>query len=125
MPKQTPHPPITKRLAALWPRLAPVVEAVQPAPSANTAKQYRNATRRMAEGEQWPEEIGKPNRKSFNYYRAALVFCTVEDVRKDYAKITNEADPISLVEAEGLIYRLKKFLGILQRYPPQGGEGDC
>jgi hypothetical protein len=79
----------------------------------------------MAEGEQWPEEIGKLNRKSFNYYRAALVFCTVEDVRKDYAKITNEDDPISLVEAEGLIDRLKKFLGILQRYPPQGGEGDC
>jgi integrase len=101
-----------------------VVEAVEPAPSANTAKQYRNAMRRMAEGNQWPEEIGKLNRKSFNYYRAALVFCTGESIRKDHTRITDEGDTISLVEAEVLIDRIEHCLAVLRRYPPHGGEAD-
>jgi integrase len=129
MQEQTPHtallPPIAKRLGTLWPRLAQVIEAAQPAPSASTIKQYCNAMRRMAEGNQWPEEIGKLNRKSFNYYRAALLFCTVESIRKEHARITDEGDTISRVEAELQIDRIKNFLGILRRYPPNGGIGDC
>lgn len=129
MPEQAPRtpqlPPIAKRLATLWPSLAPVVEALEPAPSANTAGQYRSAMRRMMERRQWPEDIGQRNRKSFNFYRAALVFCTGESIRKVYTRITEDGSTIPLEEAAHVFDRLEQCLDILRRYPPHGAEADC
>ena len=129
MPEQTHRtallPVIAERLDALWPSLALVVEAIEPAPSAKTAKQYRNAMRRMKERKQWPEDIGRRNRKSFNLYRAALVSCARMSIREDYAKLTAEGAALPLEEAVHLIDRIAQCLDILRHYPPHGGGADC
>ncbi|MDE8347127.1 MAG: site-specific integrase [Acidocella sp.] len=79
----------------------------------------------MIESNQWPEEIGERNRKSFNVYRAALVFCAKETIRNRYARITDEGDIISRVDAAYLVKDIEHSLAILNRYPPHGGGTAC
>jgi integrase len=102
-----------------------MIEVVESSPSDGTIMQYQNAMRRMEESNQWPEEIGKDNRKSYNCYRAALVYCTKRDIRDDYDKIVDDGVPMSLDEAEHRINHIERCLAILERYPPHGGGAAC
>jgi integrase len=102
-----------------------MIEVAESAPSDGTIIQYQNAMRRMEESNQSPEDIGKDNRKSYNCYRAALVFCTKRDIRNAYAKIVDDGALIPLDEAEHRINHIERCLAILERYPPHGGGAAC
>jgi integrase len=70
-----------------------------------------------------PEQIGHKSRRSFNLYRAALVYRTIIGMRENYDRLVQHGNRLSTKAAHRLISRIENGMTILAYYPP--GERDA
>ena len=83
-----------------------------------TRIQYTEGGARMVKRMLLPEEIGSRSRGSYNFYRAAMIYCTIEKIRGLYAQLTNPAGTLSAKQAHRLITLIEGGLAVLRNYPP-------
>ncbi len=66
----------------------------------------------------WPEQIGRNSRRSYNAYRAALVWCTVLEIDTLYAEFCERVAEKSAEQAHEVLGRIEAQIAILETYPP-------
>jgi hypothetical protein len=65
-----------------------------------------------------PEQIGKNSRRSYNSYRAALVWCTILEVDRLSAELSDRVAGMSADQVHEMLDRIETEVDILHRYPP-------
>ena len=85
-------------------------------PSKETCAIYERASARMGRRKVFPEEIGERSRRSFHFYRAALVYMVLTKLESNCRLACSGHDDILTIRT--------KVIGLLRglnRYPPDGG----
>jgi len=91
--------------------------------SDSTYRQYKCAMERMDYHGLTPEEIGANVRKSFNLYRAALVYFTIRGLRPAFSLLIDYPPDFAVNEALQLAYRCESYVRVLREYPPGAKRG--
>ena len=86
-------------------------------PSPSTIVQYRSANKRMQKLNCAPLGIAKTKR-SFYFYRAALIFCTLEEMRNMYRMAAFAYEHGHADTGHKQVLKIAELLHILKRYPP-------
>ncbi|WP_234732188.1 site-specific integrase [Acidocella facilis] len=120
---ETLKPAIQRRAAALMPMVEAALKNGAPSPSAKTIRQYEEAARRMATRQLQPEQIGCRSRRSFNLYRAALVYQALTFLHGVSAEWASNGHLASVKQAHRFWTMVEQALEILRRYPPGARDG--
>jgi integrase len=108
-----------ERIRLLHLKLEMLWTILEEGPSEKTLTQYRNADDRMRERGMSPEEIGAKSRRSYNLYRAAYVYCTIERIANIYDELYVNIETMPMERARELMTRIERELMVLDEYPPR------
>lgn len=116
---------VARRLAHLEPALQILWTIIAEAVSEETERQYRLAYERMRLRGLLPEQIGARSRRSFNFYRAALVYCSIERLAELDERLRLTGATISPKRAHQLLDLIEMELAVLADYPPNAKNCAC
>src|ERR1700692_2624786 len=109
---------IERRAERLIPMVRAAVRGHAPTPSPETVRQYEAAWKRMQARDLAPEEIAPRSRRSYNLYRAALVYRALTILKQAPDYWDEYGQTASAKRAHAFLNLVEQYLNILRHYPP-------
>ncbi len=113
---------VQRRIEKVRPAVKAILKRPPPSPSEATVKQYLAACERMLRQFLPPECIGANSRRSFNLYRAAIVYRYDGELREAWQRLDERDGLITTRHAHHLLNRIEICLAFLKRYPPSARD---
>jgi hypothetical protein len=112
----------SQRISLLRGELEILWDILDEEPREKTLTQYRKADVRMRDRGMLPEEIGAKSRRSYNLYRAAYVYCTIERIAEIYEELYANMETLSMERAHEMVTNIERELLVLDKYPPRSKD---
>jgi len=109
---------VQRRIDRLHPYIMTMLKCARATPSASTIQQYTAAWQRMQRRRILPEKIGANARRSYNLYRAALIYFVGARLMEAWKQFDQQYGTLTAKQAHEWLNEIERCLSLLKSYPP-------